>query len=430
MAYDTLSTRGLATAKTSMRKILSPILSDNYDPETNPAGYVNMGTAENYIMTPDVSAFANEKMRTTAKTFTYGNGPWGSPRLREAMASHMNRHFNPHQPVIPDDILFANGITSLCELLGFTIAEQGDGILFPSPVYNAFQTDFSAKAGVKCVFTPFHGTDQFNPACVQKYEDALIKAESEGVKVRALLLCNPHNPLGKCYSKTTLIALMQFCQKYKIHLLADEVYALSVYDIDDQSALPFTSVLSFDHSDYISRDFLHLLYGFSKDLAAGGLRLGCLWTQNEAVMDAVGAISQFSWSGSMNETIATLMLEDREWLHAFTTKSRILLTERNLMVRRMLEDKGIGYYKGANAGFFLWADFRPWLPRENGEGEVLQDEWDREAELVRRMSEKKLYFTDGRSSSAEEAGWFRIIFSQEKAVINEGMRRMFEIIGV
>lgn len=47
MAFETLSLRGVATAKTSMRKILSPILSDGYDAETNPNGYVNMGTAEN-----------------------------------------------------------------------------------------------------------------------------------------------------------------------------------------------------------------------------------------------------------------------------------------------------------------------------------------------------------------------------------------------
>jgi hypothetical protein len=30
-----------------------------------------------------------------AKDFSYGTGPWGSPRLRKAMANHMNRHFHP-----------------------------------------------------------------------------------------------------------------------------------------------------------------------------------------------------------------------------------------------------------------------------------------------------------------------------------------------
>jgi len=430
MAYETLSSRGRATANTSMRKILTPILADNYDLETNPTGYVNMGTAENYIMTPAVSAFANQTIRTTSKTFTYGQGPWGSNRLRQAMASHMSRHFHSVDPINADDILFANGITSLCELIAFTIAEPNDAILLPSPIYQAFQTDFSAKAGLKCVFAPFHGSDQFAPECTTYYEEALRKAEANGTKVRALLLCNPHNPLGKCYPKSTLIALMRFCQSHKIHLLADEVYALSVYDIDDEAAEPFTSVLSFDSSEYIDRNLLHVLYGFSKDFASGGLRLGCMHSRNPALMDAVGAITQFAWSGSMNELVAISMLEDRSWLDGFVAESRKLLAEGNLLVRGMLDGKGIPYFKGSNAGFFIWMDLRPWLPKTNDKGEVLEDAWDREAELVRRFSENKLYFTDGKSLSAEEAGWFRVIFSQEHTVVKEGFRRLFKIIGV
>lgn len=379
-------------------------------------------------MTPSISAFANSNMHTTSKTFTYGDGPWGSLRLRNAMAKHMNRHFFPVSPVDPNDILFANGITSICELLGFTIAEAGDGILLPRPIYQAFATDFGAKAQVKCVFTAFGDVDQFSPACVVKYEQALQDAENGGTKVRALLLCNPHNPLGKCYPKETIIALMQFCQHHSIHLIADEIYALSIFDIDDPDALPFTSVLSFDTTPYIDTNLLHVLYGFSKDFASGGLRLGCIYTRNEALMDAIGAITQFAWSGSMNETLAILMLEDKAWLAGFVKESQTALAKRNLLVRHKLEEHDIPYYKGANAGFFLWIDLGKWLPTKDANGKAIEDQWDREAELVRRMGEKKVYFTDGKSLCAEEAGWFRVIFSQETAVIDEGFKRLLEVL--
>lgn len=42
------------------------------------------------------------------------------------------------------------------------------------------------------------GVDPLGLDCIARYEDALIKAEASGTKIRALILCNPHNPLGKC----------------------------------------------------------------------------------------------------------------------------------------------------------------------------------------------------------------------------------------
>lgn len=49
----------------------------------------------------------------------------------------------------------------------------------------------------KLVYTPFGDVDQFSVRAVECYERALEEAEQRGTKVRALLLTNPHNPLGK-----------------------------------------------------------------------------------------------------------------------------------------------------------------------------------------------------------------------------------------
>lgn len=43
------------------------------------------------------------------------------------------------------------------------------------------------------------GVDLFSHASVDKYAAAVRKAESQGINVRALWLCNPHNPLGISY---------------------------------------------------------------------------------------------------------------------------------------------------------------------------------------------------------------------------------------
>ena len=62
------------------------------------------------------------------------------------MARHMDKYFEPLNPIDPDDILFTSGCTSLFEMLGFTLFEPGDGLLLSTPIYQAFQRDFSMRA--------------------------------------------------------------------------------------------------------------------------------------------------------------------------------------------------------------------------------------------------------------------------------------------
>lgn len=50
----------------------------------------------------------------------------------------------------------------------------------------------------------FGEVDQFSADAVQFYEQALQDAKRRGVNVRALIIVNPHNPLGKCEDSQTL----------------------------------------------------------------------------------------------------------------------------------------------------------------------------------------------------------------------------------
>jgi bifunctional pyridoxal-dependent enzyme with beta-cystathionase and maltose regulon repressor activities len=56
-------------------------------------------------------------------------------------------------------------------------------------------------------------------AAVSHHEKALIEAEQSGTKVKGLMLCNPHNPLGRCYSKEVIEAYLALCSKYNIHFI-------------------------------------------------------------------------------------------------------------------------------------------------------------------------------------------------------------------
>lgn len=71
-------------------------------------------------------------------------------------------------------------------------------------------------------------------------------------------------PLMQCRNQSVdaLKAYMRFCQKYHLHLISDEVYAMSIYKTpSNASAVPFTSALAIDTTGLIDANLIHILYG-------------------------------------------------------------------------------------------------------------------------------------------------------------------------
>jgi aspartate/methionine/tyrosine aminotransferase len=97
-----------------------------------------------------------------------------------------------------------------------------------------------------------------------------------------------------------LVAIARFCQKYRLHMISDEIYGMSAFrssgmlhggshnpEGEDAALDGFTSILSLDESDGVDVKNLHMLYGASKDFGMGGLRLGFLVTRNKILWQTV-----------------------------------------------------------------------------------------------------------------------------------------------
>jgi 1-aminocyclopropane-1-carboxylate synthase len=63
--------------------------------------------------------------------------------------------------------------------------------------------------------------DPFGVDAAEIYEKALVKAKHKGIKVKILLICNPHYQLGACFSKDALLAIVKFAVKHNINLVSD-----------------------------------------------------------------------------------------------------------------------------------------------------------------------------------------------------------------
>lgn len=98
-------------------------------------------------------------------------------------------------------------------------------------------------------------------------------------RIKAVLLCNPNNPLSRCYPRETLLELMEFCQERGLHLICDEVYALLKLCGTDSKAPDFVSALSLTEplaragAVKVDPSRVHVVWSASKLFGMSGFRV-------------------------------------------------------------------------------------------------------------------------------------------------------------
>jgi hypothetical protein len=132
------------------------------------------------------------------------------------MASFINKRFSPASTVVAEHVSFVCGLTALNDILSLCMTDgDNDALLLGMPIYGSFVADLQSMSrcvrfllgwylaviteiscSCKLVYAPFGDIDQFSDKAVECYERTLLEAQQSGVKVRALVLANPHNPLG------------------------------------------------------------------------------------------------------------------------------------------------------------------------------------------------------------------------------------------
>ena len=113
-----------------------------------------------------------------------------------------------------------NGIAVVLELF----SQPGDGVIIQPPVYFQFQSVIE-RSQRSVVTNPL----QLNDGCYQiDFEDLEQKAAAPETKI--LLLCNPHNPVGRAWRRGELQRVADICLKHNVLVVSDEVHADFVFD--------------------------------------------------------------------------------------------------------------------------------------------------------------------------------------------------------
>lgn len=120
-------------------------------------------------------------------------------------------------------ILTAPGVVPSIILSILALTEPGDGVIIQPPVYPPFFTSISDNERT-IVENPL-----INHAGRYEFDFADLEAKLADPKNKLLLLCSPHNPVGRVWSPVELQHLYELCQQYGVDVLADEIHNDLVY---------------------------------------------------------------------------------------------------------------------------------------------------------------------------------------------------------
>lgn len=150
--------------------------------------------------------------------FGYGFPPEG---LKTAIVSHLLEMHN--WDVIEDQLDFISGVVTGFTHAIYTLTEPGDGILIQTPVYPPILKAPEA-AGRRCVQNELQR--QADGRYEIDFEDFSAKAR-DGVKL--FILCNPHNPVGRVFSKAELTRMAEICLENNVLICSDEIHSDLVF---------------------------------------------------------------------------------------------------------------------------------------------------------------------------------------------------------
>ncbi|RMG82834.1 MAG: putative C-S lyase [Chloroflexi bacterium] len=147
------------------------------------------------------------------------------PGLREVIVERLQQLYN--WEVEPEAIVYIPGIVSGLHISARIAGDDGDGVLMNTPVY----FPFLSAPGAEQRFA------QFNPL-VNSHKNGFIHYEIDFERfeasitrqTKAFFLCNPHNPVGRVWTREELSCIAEICERHDLLIVSDEVHCDLLYD--------------------------------------------------------------------------------------------------------------------------------------------------------------------------------------------------------
>ena len=139
-----------------------------------------------------------------------------------------------HFEMDPQALVFCTGVVPAISSTVRKLTTVGENVLLQTPVYNIFFNSI-VNNGRHVLESPLRYDGKSYSI---DFEDLECKLADE--QTTLMLLCNPHNPVGKIWDKETLARIGELCEKHHVTVLSDEIHC----DLTDPGYeyAPFASV--------------------------------------------------------------------------------------------------------------------------------------------------------------------------------------------
>lgn len=294
-------------------------------------------------------------------------------------------------------LMFSPAVITSISLLIQNLTQKNDKIMIQEPVYSPFHSIVESNER-NLVISPLVKLD--DGSYVMDYED--IEAKIKDVKV--FILCNPHNPVGRVWTREELTRLGEICLKHNVLVISDEIHSDII--LKNHKHTPFASI-----SKEFSENTITCMAP-TKTFNLAGLQSSFLVISNPyyyEVMDKAFSILDIKRNNAFS-LVATESAYNygEDWLYEL-----IKYIEDNV-------DFAIDYIKNhmpqlkvkkPEGTYLLWVDF----------SNLNVDKKDLKNALINKG---RIALSDGSSFGIGGDGYYRINLACPRSMVLEGLKRI------
>lgn len=297
-----------------------------------------------------------------------------------------------------DWLIFCTGVVPAISSVVRKLTTAGENVLVQTPVYNIFFNSIRNN-GRNILESPLvYDGEEY----AIDYED--LERKLSDPQTTLMLLCNPHNPVGKIWDRETLARIGELCARYHVLVLSDEIHC----DMTDPGYeyVPFASVSA------ICRDNSVTCVAPTKTFSIPGLQTAAVVVPDPVLRHKVNRAlntDEVAEPNSFAVGVAVAAFEKGEpWLEEL----RRYLADNKQYVRDFVGERLPGIkVVPSHATYLLWLDC----------GGITEDA----GELVRFIREHSgLYLTEGAEYGAPGRRFIRLNPACPRERLREGLERL------
>ena len=357
---------------------------------------IDLSVGEPDFPTPlNVKEAAKRAIDQNETRYTFNQG---TVELREAISDKLKNEngldYSPH------NIIVSTGAKQSIYNAIQSLVHDNDEVIFSSPYYVSYP-EMVVLAHGRSVIIPTTEKSGFRITPVQLQN--VITA-----KTKVLILCNPSNPTGTCYSRKELEAVAEIIDQNNIYVISDEIYEKIIYD-----NFEFTCFASL--SSKIKKRTV-TINGFSKSYAMTGWRMGYA-AGPEEIIKAMNKIQSHSTSNASSISQAAsleALTGPQDYVEMMRKEYEL---RRNFLHTALISIIDVSCYKPEGA-FYLFPNISKYFHKSTPLFKI-ENSFDLAMYL---LHEAKVATVPGSAFGSE--GYLRLSYSTSIENLKEGVERI------